>query len=49
MWMQHLSTLPEEIAVRKRWRSGYWHRWYEDLDMNAIVDEEIFVAVLENE
>jgi hypothetical protein len=49
MWMQHLSTLSEEIAVKKSWKSGYWHRWYEDLDMNAIVDEEMFVAVLEDE
>ena len=33
----------EEIAVKKRWNSGYWHRWYEDLDMNAIVGEDILV------
>ena len=49
MWMQHLSTVPEKIAVTKRWKSGYWHRWYEDLGMNAIVDEDLFVAVLEDE
>ena len=49
MWMQHLSTLPEDIAVRKRWRTGYWHRWYEDLDMSAIIDEDLFVALLEDE
>ena len=54
MWLEHLLTLPENVAARKRWKSGYWHKWYKDLDLSDVVDDlhnhancEILVA--ENE
>ena len=54
MRLEHLSTLPENVAARKRWKSGYWHKWYKDLDLSDVVDDlhdhancEILVA--ENE
>ena len=28
MWNGHLLTMPIEVAVTKRWRSGYWKNWY---------------------
>jgi hypothetical protein len=53
-WVQHLSTLPENIAATKRWKSGYWHRWYKDLDLNDVVKDshdyaECEICVAENE
>ena len=34
-WIQHLSDLPQSVATTKRWKSGYWHRWFEDVDRNT--------------
>ena len=49
-WDRHLRVLPEDTAVRKKWGSGYWHRWYDSLDLSKINDEiQIFEAVLEDE
>ena len=33
-WIQHLSDLPESVAITKRW-NGYWHRWFEDVGLNT--------------
>ena len=30
-WREHLRGLHPEVAERKRWKSGYWWNWYNEL------------------
>jgi hypothetical protein len=34
-WREHLRGLHPEVAERKRWKSGYWWNWYNELILNA--------------
>ena len=34
-WRQHLRGLPIEVAGKKRWKSGCWWNWYNDLVLVA--------------
>ena len=52
-WCRSLSELPKDIAASKRWRSGYWHKWYGGLDLSDDLDhdehDDVLEAVLEEE
>ena len=42
-----MSELPKDIAASKRWRSGYWHKWYGGLDLSDDLDHDEHDDVLE--
>ena len=40
-----MSNLPRDVAACKRRRSGYWHKWYEGLDLFDDLDPSVDVEV----
>ena len=50
MWERHLLTMPADVAKTKRWRSGYWKRWFDgaviDIDSHVrkFVEGDVLVA-----
>ena len=49
-WCRHLLSLPENGALTKRWKSGYWQGRSEDLDLGEIDGEfQVFEAVFEED
>ena len=45
-WLEHLDSLPKDVAQRKARYSGYWRRWADDIDF---VDGEVLMAVNEDD
>ena len=43
--------LPENIAYTKRWKTGFWHNWYDGIILlgKESVDREMIVAEDEDE
>ena len=49
-WQKHLTTLPEEEARVKGWKSHYWKRWLaEVVELGASESEECEVCIAEDE
>ena len=40
-WFQHLSSLLENVAITKRWKSGYWYKWLESVALFAEYDPKV--------
>ena len=39
LWESHLLELDPQVAATKRWRSGYWKKWYENVLFTCDDDE----------
>ena len=47
-WNEHIASLPPLVAETKRWKSGYWHNWFNAFrfidDSDAVNHADILFA-----
>ena len=39
LWNEHIRSLDTTVAETKRWKSGYWKKWYRDLVLDVSESE----------